>query len=227
MEMERDRRQASEYAMALDLLAQIAQVDTEEEAVEKILELFTILFAPNKLYYCPLMKAPTEPGVSCPLSAQDEAFKESLVAGSSARYAWTASGQGFMVKICHKASPLGIMVVDDLAHPEYKKHYLNLSLSMTDVCGLAIENAKRYQQLKNSEDRLRQEKERAEAALAEVKTLSGLLPICSYCKKIRDDKGYWNQIETYIHEHSDAEFSHSICRDCADKYFPEMGLYDD
>jgi methyl-accepting chemotaxis protein len=64
-------------------------------------------------------------------------------------------------------------------------------------------------------------------ALAEVKQLSGLLPICSHCKKIRDDKGYWNQIEGYIQEHSDAEFSHGICQECAEKFYPDMGLYDD
>jgi len=58
-------------------------------------------------------------------------------------------------------------------------------------------------------------------ALAEVKTLRGLLPICAYCKKVRDDKGYWKQIEMYIMEHSEAEFSHGICPDCADKYFPQ------
>ncbi len=51
---------------------------------------------------------------------------------------------------------------------------------------------------------------------AEVKTLSGLLPICASCKKIRDDKGYWNQIESYIHKHSEAEFSHGICPECMD-----------
>jgi DNA-binding response OmpR family regulator len=58
-------------------------------------------------------------------------------------------------------------------------------------------------------------------ALAKIRTLSGLLPICSICKKIRDDKGYWNQIEAYIQEHSDAEFTHSICPPCAKKHYPE------
>lgn len=58
-------------------------------------------------------------------------------------------------------------------------------------------------------------------AIGKVKTLSGLLPICSSCKKIRDDHGYWNQIETYLHAHSEAEFSHSICPDCQEKYYPE------
>lgn len=61
-------------------------------------------------------------------------------------------------------------------------------------------------------------------ALDEVKRLRGILPICASCKKIRDDKGSWNQIESYIREHSEAEFSHSICPECAKKLYPE--LYD-
>ena len=59
-------------------------------------------------------------------------------------------------------------------------------------------------------------------ALSEVKKLSGMLPICASCKKIRDDKGYWNQIESYIGDHSEAEFSHGICPDCAKKLYPEF-----
>jgi len=58
-------------------------------------------------------------------------------------------------------------------------------------------------------------------ALAEVRTLSGLLPICSSCKKIRDDQGYWNQIEDYISSHSEATFSHGICPECAKKLYPQ------
>ena len=59
-------------------------------------------------------------------------------------------------------------------------------------------------------------------ALTEVKKLSGLLPICSLCKKIRDDRGYWNQIEEYIREHSEAEFSHGFCPECAKKMYGEF-----
>jgi len=61
-------------------------------------------------------------------------------------------------------------------------------------------------------------------ALANVKLLSGLLPICANCKKIRDDKGYWSQVESYIHEHSEAEFSHSICPDCFKKLYPDLKI---
>ena len=67
--------------------------------------------------------------------------------------------------------------------------------------------------------------EELQEALKEVKQLSGLLPICSHCKQIRDDKGYWNQIESYIGAHSEAEFSHGICPDCAKKLYPEFDLY--
>ena len=58
-------------------------------------------------------------------------------------------------------------------------------------------------------------------ALAKVKQLSGLLPMCASCKKIRDDKGYWNQIEAYISEHSQADFTHGICPECVKKLYPE------
>lgn len=64
-------------------------------------------------------------------------------------------------------------------------------------------------------------------ALSEVKTLRGILPICSHCKKIRDDEGYWNQIEAYIENHSEADMSHSVCPECAKKYYPDYDLYDE
>lgn len=58
-------------------------------------------------------------------------------------------------------------------------------------------------------------------ALSKIKLLSGFLPICSSCKKIRNDNGYWEQIEIYIRDHSEAEFSHGICPECAEKLYPE------
>ncbi len=77
-------------------------------------------------------------------------------------------------------------------------------------------------------DRKRLEKEREEMieslekALAEIKTLRGFIPICSHCKKIRTDEGFWQQIENYIGEHSDVIFSHGICPECMDKYYSFM-----
>ena len=82
--------------------------------------------------------------------------------------------------------------------------------------------------IRDISDRKRVEKERIQLirdlqdSLAKIKTLSGMLPICASCKKIRDDKGYWNQIETYIGKHSEAEFSHGICPECAKKLYPDI-----
>jgi hypothetical protein len=57
-------------------------------------------------------------------------------------------------------------------------------------------------------------------ALGNIQTLSGLIPICAGCKKIRDDRGYWDQVESYIAKHSDAKFTHGICPECSRKYYP-------
>ncbi len=72
-----------------------------------------------------------------------------------------------------------------------------------------------FRELKINEEKLLQ-------ALSEIKTLTGILPICSSCKKIRDDKGYWEMVEVYISKHSDAKFSHGICNECAKKFYPEI-----
>jgi AmiR/NasT family two-component response regulator len=60
-----------------------------------------------------------------------------------------------------------------------------------------------------------------QTAMSQIKTLSGLLPICASCKKIRNDDGYWQDVAVYIRERSDAEFSHGICPDCAKEFFPD------
>jgi len=92
-----------------------------------------------------------------------------------------------------------------------------------------IEKALRQHRLAEDKRRAEEEKERLivelREALAEVKKLGGLLPICANCKKIRDDTGYWLQVEEYISDHSEAQFTHGLCPDCARKLYPE--LYDE
>jgi len=63
-------------------------------------------------------------------------------------------------------------------------------------------------------------------AVDQIKTLRGILPICANCKKIRDDQGYWNQVEVYIHEHTEARFTHGICPECIKKLYPEYSPSD-
>jgi DNA-binding response OmpR family regulator len=73
---------------------------------------------------------------------------------------------------------------------------------------------------KNAE--LQAKNEQLQQALAQVKKLSGLLPICANCKKIRDDQGYWQDVAVYIQEHSEADFTHGICPDCIQKLYPDL-----
>lgn len=79
--------------------------------------------------------------------------------------------------------------------------------------------SKNITQRKQAEIALKKEHADLQRALDEIETLSGLLPICALCKKIRDDKGYWNLLESYIEQHSKASFSHGLCPDCADKFY--------
>ena len=74
--------------------------------------------------------------------------------------------------------------------------------------------------VRQDEKMLRAERDNLQKALAEIKTLHGILPICSFCKQIRDEKGQWKKMEVYIQEHSDANFSHGICQDCLEKHYP-------
>ena len=59
-------------------------------------------------------------------------------------------------------------------------------------------------------------------ALAEIKTLRGIVPICAGCKKIRDDQGYWNQVEVYVEDHTEAQFSHGLCPECSRRLYPGL-----
>lgn len=92
------------------------------------------------------------------------------------------------------------------AHPMFHRY---------EELGQVICSFSNITHLKKTEQALRD-------TIHQVKTLSGLLPICASCKKIRDDQGYWHQIENYISKHSDVDFSHGICKECATKLYPEL-----
>lgn len=95
--------------------------------------------------------------------------------------------------------------------------YINKPLSRVEV-GARVRSALR---LKYEMDRRKSREKKLRDALTNVKQLSGLLPICAHCKKIRNDEGYWQQIEQYILEHSEADFSHGVCPECKEKLYAE------
>lgn len=79
-------------------------------------------------------------------------------------------------------------------------------------------------ELRIKSSNLEQSNRQLQQTLAEIKTLKGILPICSYCKSVRDDSGCWNRLEAYVKKHSDADFSHGICPTCMEKHYPEYNF---
>ncbi len=75
-------------------------------------------------------------------------------------------------------------------------------------------------------EKLAKQVQELRTALEHIKTLQGIIPICSFCKKIRDDQGYWSQVEAYLSRHSDARFSHGFCPDCISRHYPEIETND-
>ncbi len=220
------QKQISDYALAFDFLSRISQFETEGEVIQGILDLLKISFAPKVLRYISSRDNMVYDvnSVSPEIAGgnQDARKYEEF---ENKNYSWGLSGKGFRVKVQRHDIQLGVIEIDYLKFPENKGQYLSFVLGVVDVCALAIENSNRLNQLVKSEESLKLEKQNLERALSDVKTLSGLLPICSYCKNVKNDSGYWDKIENYFHEHSDVEFSHSICKHCADKLFPELDLY--
>lgn len=127
----------------------------------------------------------------------------------------------------------GLLLVADSFHPLIGEGGCYLSASAAKLYDARGNVAGAIESMRDITASKRSEKERERLigelrdALTKVRTLSGMLPICAACKKIRDDQGYWNQIESYISKHSKAEFSHSLCPDCALKLYPELHFQHD
>ncbi len=96
-----------------------------------------------------------------------------------------------------------------------------MAAAFGELAAIALRNSRHLENRRQAEKQKEKLIEELKTSLAQIKTLHGLLPICSWCKKIRDDQGYWKQIEAYLAEHSQAEFSHSVCPECRKKYDEE------
>lgn len=85
-----------------------------------------------------------------------------------------------------------------------------------------VATVKALLRIRDAEREQRRINDQLQKALDDIKTLKGILPICASCKKIRNDRGYWDQIESYIREHTEAEFSHGLCPECMKKLYPDF-----
>jgi len=123
---------------------------------------------------------------------------------------WALSGKSFTLEEEYGNSAMERRYYENNYSPviDGNNDIIGLTLFLTDITDRKKMEFEREQLIKKLQD-----------SLAKVKTLSGLLPVCSHCKKIRDDTGYWQQIEAYIKDNSDAEFTHSVCPECAEKFY--------
>ena len=147
-------RELADHAMTVDCLSRLSQIMTEPEAIAAIKELFHMLFAPEELYYLRL-----ENGGLCPKPGVPPLLMQQ-VQELNADYAWTSDHRGFLIRISHGEQWLGVVALDQLAFPEFRERYLNMALAIVGVCGLAIENARTYQRIKEAESELRDHEER-------------------------------------------------------------------
>ncbi|KWT82917.1 hypothetical protein [Candidatus Magnetominusculus xianensis] len=145
---EKDRTIA-DYAMACELVCHISSYVTEDSAIDNIMHLFRTLCAPSSIIYLSIVEDhPTEVR-TFPEKTADKTVLNDLVENFKDDYALTASGKGFRLKIRGREGVIGLIEIDGLLFPEYKNHYLNLSLTIASALGLSISNSRIYQALVN------------------------------------------------------------------------------
>ncbi len=159
--------QAADYAMVLDLIGMLTQLLSESEAIDNIFNLFTALFAPAVLSYAPWVENELGDVRITSSSPKSRAEIEMCMWTFDIQQPWQELDEGFVLRLSHGVQILGVLVVDELAFPEHKTHYLNLALSVADVCGLAINNARTYRRIRQAEHQLREYNERLEDLVTE------------------------------------------------------------
>ena len=158
---EHDRKHSRELAdhkSAMDFLGRLPLLKDERETIDAIEEMFHLLFAPQEFHYVRFGDDIAYSALPPDLSRQVRALRSD--------WAWTDSQTGFLLRIARAGDTLGIVTVDRFAFPEYRDHYLNLALSVAGVAGLAIDNARTYRQIKNTEAALRKSEQNLKIAQA-------------------------------------------------------------
>lgn len=181
------------HAMAIDLLSNLARIVDENRAIEGMLDVYGMLFAPRSLYYLSfrdnepvsLWARPTQPEGAEKAAIMERLSDPSLESGLS------QDGRSFILRIDRHGRIMGIVAVEDIAFPEYHDLYLNLALSIKDICDLPIENARKYQKLVQTEDLLR--KANAQLShLASTDQLTGIANRRAYDERLDSE---WKRMQ--------------------------------
>lgn len=174
----------ADYATSLDLVSAITQRTSESDVVSFTFDLFSMVFAPQRIFYLPINEGKPGSLVSKTKGVFDVKETTDRLLGLQEDYAWTKPNNGFTIRIKRPNEVVGVVEVTDFAHPERKNEYLNLALLFAEICGLMITNTRRYELLKENEDRFH--------SLIE----SGYAGILSYDKNLKATQ--WNSTMEHI-----------------------------
>jgi hypothetical protein len=163
-----------------------------------------------------------------------------LIRITGGRTAWIMIAVAILIQMIRRFIVLFRLLFGDAYYTDTFDDLVALAISLFMASGLAFisplflaikrsEEVLRLAHAKAVEEQAAREKliNELQEALANIRTLKGLIPICSSCKKVRDDKGYWQQVEVYVRDHSEAEFTHGICPDCFRKLYPTYKLHEE
>ncbi|MEJ1385661.1 MAG: ATP-binding protein [Candidatus Sedimenticola sp. (ex Thyasira tokunagai)] len=178
--LQEKERQLADYAMVNDLISGITALTDEVSVVERVLELFTMFCGPGQVIYLPLSdEGPGEIVFTPPFSTVDDAETKRL-ADFTTRYQLDDKGGGFTLVIQRQGVRYGVVSVKDITFPEYRQHYLNLSLSITPVIALALSNARTYQKQVAAEERVKGLNQQLNQKLITVNALNKELEAFTY-----------------------------------------------
>jgi len=157
-----------------------------------------------------------------------------LIRITGRRTAWVMIAVAISIQMIRRFIVLYTLLFEDAYSTDTFDELVALAISLFMAGGLAFisplflaiersEEVLRIANAKAAEEKTAREKliNELQDALAKIRTLKGLIPICASCKKVRNDKGYWEQVEVYVRDHSEAEFTHGICPDCFQRLYPE------
>ncbi len=189
------RKKTADYAMMVDLLGGITLATQEQQVIRIITDLVSMLFSPREIGFLPVSDEKIGPYVSFngdPFTAEDEL--RSFLTGQDDSV-FTSSGDGFFLRIRYDLTTVGILYAAGFTLPEYRHNYLDLGIFIAKVCGLAITNARIFEKLKDTIDKLNQEifeREKAELALRESEEhyrslFENMLEGFAYCQMLYDD----------------------------------------
>lgn len=229
------QRQLADYSMVFDVLGFLSSALTQEEVIEQIFDLFSMLCAPVSIVYLPIINGhPGELHFRTP-AIDRETIRERLVSFDQ-DYAWTVSQNGFILKIRYHEETLGVLEVEGFTFPEYREHYLNLTITIVKVLGLALSNAQRYQKIQETAVDLQQAKEAAEAAnMAKTEFLANmshelrtpLNAILGYTQLFKRDTSFSERQHAGIEViHRSGEYLLTIINDLLDLSKIEAGRLD-